>query len=171
MIQKKMNIMNRQEMMTQKKKVKTIVRKVIGRERQKTRVSHVIKKRIGQSCDKDMEITKSYQEVKELMGEIDRGRFLWLFNINYSVDGRKFTLPEHLSSPPVFSRVRVTRSLVLCVCFVDRCLYFFFQPLCCLLRYTDSDFPFGIFKLFLWRLFFMTYSVVMKGVGNNRESR
>jgi hypothetical protein len=41
-----------------------------------------------------------------------------------SVDGRKFTLPGHLSSPPVFSRVRVTRSLVLCVCFVDRCLSF-----------------------------------------------
>ena len=44
------------------------------------------------------------------------------------------TLPEHLSSPPVFSGVRVTRSLVLCVCFVDRCfvlLYFFFWPLCC----------------------------------------
>ena len=33
--------------------------------------------------------------------------------------------PKHLSSPPVFSEVRVTRSLVLCVCFVDRCLYFF----------------------------------------------
>ena len=32
------------------------------------------------------------------------------------------TLPEHLSSPMVFSRVRVVRSLVLCVCFVDRCL-------------------------------------------------
>ena len=32
------------------------------------------------------------------------------------------TLPEHLSSPPVFSGVRVTRSLVLCVCFVDRYL-------------------------------------------------
>jgi hypothetical protein len=42
------------------------------------------------------------------------------------------TLPEHLSSPPVFSAVRVTRSLVLCVCFVDRCLYFLFWPLCCL---------------------------------------
>ena len=26
--------------------------------------------------------------------------------------------------------IRVTRSLVLCVCFVDRCLYFFFWPLC-----------------------------------------
>jgi hypothetical protein len=34
------------------------------------------------------------------------------------------TLPEHLSSPPVFSEVCVTRSLVLCICFVDRCLYF-----------------------------------------------
>jgi len=34
------------------------------------------------------------------------------------------TLPEHLSSPPIFSGVRVTRSLVVCVCFVDRCLSF-----------------------------------------------
>ena len=34
------------------------------------------------------------------------------------------TLPEHLSSTPVFSGVRVTRSLVLYVCFVDRCLSF-----------------------------------------------
>ena len=32
------------------------------------------------------------------------------------------TLCEHLSSPLVFSGVRVTRSLVLYVCFVDRCL-------------------------------------------------
>ena len=34
------------------------------------------------------------------------------------------TLPEHLSSSPVFSGVRVTRSLVLYVCFVDCCLSF-----------------------------------------------
>ena len=34
------------------------------------------------------------------------------------------TLPEHMSSHPVFSDVRVTRSLVLYVCFVDRCLSF-----------------------------------------------
>ena len=34
------------------------------------------------------------------------------------------TLPVHLSSRPVFSGVRVTRSLVLYVCFVDRCLSF-----------------------------------------------
>jgi hypothetical protein len=41
-------------------------------------------------------------------------------------------LPEHLNSPLFFSGVRVTRSLVLCVCFVDHCLYFFFWPLSCL---------------------------------------
>ena len=34
------------------------------------------------------------------------------------------TLSDHMSSPPVFSGVRVARSLVLCVCFVDRCLSF-----------------------------------------------
>jgi hypothetical protein len=34
------------------------------------------------------------------------------------------TLPEHLSSPPVYSGVRFTRSLVLYVCFVDHCLSF-----------------------------------------------
>jgi hypothetical protein len=90
----------------------------------------------------------------------------------------------------IFSGVRVTRSLVLCVCFLDRCLFFCtfsFWPLCCLfffdlrilitplisfghcvvcssiyvfwlplwyivaivlsvlLRFTDSDYPFGIF--------------------------
>jgi hypothetical protein len=33
-------------------------------------------------------------------------------------------LSGHLSSPPVFSGVRVTRSFVLYVCFVDRCLSF-----------------------------------------------
>ena len=51
------------------------------------------------------------------------------------------TLPEHPSSPPVFGGVRVARSLVLFVCFGDRCLSFFFWPSCCpvVLRFTDSD--------------------------------
>ena len=40
------------------------------------------------------------------------------------LDQELLTLPEHLSSPPVCSGVRVTRSLVLYVCFVDRCLSF-----------------------------------------------
>ena len=38
---------------------------------------------------------------------------------------------------PAFSRVRVTSSLVLCLCFVSSVLLF-----------TASDYPFGIFKLF-----------------------
>jgi hypothetical protein len=45
------------------------------------------------------------------------------------------TLTENLSSPSVFSGVRVTRSLVLCVRFVDRYLSFWsfiLWPLCCL---------------------------------------
>jgi hypothetical protein len=60
------------------------------------------------------------------------------------------TLPEHLRSPPDFSGVRVTRSLVLYACFVDRSLSFVLFlldiVLSILLRYTDSDYPFGILK-------------------------
>ena len=48
------------------------------------------------------------------------------------VEQELLTISEHLSSPPVFSWVRVTRFLVLYVCFVDRCLCFFCWPLCCL---------------------------------------
>jgi hypothetical protein len=40
------------------------------------------------------------------------------------VEQELLTLPEHLRSPLVFSEVPVTRSLVLYVCFVDRCLSF-----------------------------------------------
>jgi hypothetical protein len=51
--------------------------------------------------------------------------------------------------------VRVTLSLVLFVCFVDRCLSFdlFIVAivLSVLLLYTDSDYTFDILKLFLQR--------------------
>jgi hypothetical protein len=40
------------------------------------------------------------------------------------VEQELLTLHEHMSSTLVCSWVRVTRSLVLYVCFVDRCLYF-----------------------------------------------
>ena len=48
------------------------------------------------------------------------------------VEQERPTLPEHMSSSSRFSGVRVTRYLVLCVCFVDRYLSFFLWPLCCL---------------------------------------
>ena len=61
------------------------------------------------------------------------------------------TIPEHLGSPPVYSGVRVTRSLVLCACFVDHCLSFctfsFDHCVVCSSIY-DSDYLLGIFKLF-----------------------
>jgi hypothetical protein len=52
---------------------------------------------------------------------------------------------------PIFSGVRVTRSLILCVWFEDRCLSFCtfsVATVLSVLRYTDSDYPFDIFKLF-----------------------
>jgi len=61
------------------------------------------------------------------------------------VEQELLTLPEHLSSPPVFSGVRVTRYLVLCVMF-SRLLFVLFLliiVLFVLLQCTDSDDPFG----------------------------
>ena len=51
------------------------------------------------------------------------------------VEQELITLLEHLSSPPIFNGIHFTRSLVLCVCFVERCLSFFFWPLCCLFSF------------------------------------
>ena len=71
----------------------------------------------------------------------------------YLVEQELPTLPENLRSPQFSSGVRVTRSLVLCVCCVDRCFSFctfsFGIVLSVLLRYTDYNCPFDIFKLFL----------------------
>jgi len=52
-----------------------------------------------------------------------------------ATSGAGITLPEHMSSLPHFSGVRVARSLAICVVFC-RSLFvlfsFFFWPLCCL---------------------------------------
>jgi hypothetical protein len=52
------------------------------------------------------------------------------------VEQELLTLLEHMSSPPDFSGVRVTRSLVLCSCFRSLfvLLSIFFWPLCCFAR-------------------------------------
>jgi hypothetical protein len=68
------------------------------------------------------------------------------------VEQELLTRPEYLSSPLVFSGVRVTRFLVLCVMFCRSffVLLFFFLLAIVLsvLRFTDSEYPFGLFKLF-----------------------
>jgi hypothetical protein len=52
-------------------------------------------------------------------------RFVTRLTLRVSLVERELlTLPEHLSSPPVYIGVRVTRSFVLYVCFVGRCLSF-----------------------------------------------
>ena len=68
------------------------------------------------------------------------------------VEQKMPTLPEYLSSPSVISGVRVTQPLVLCVrfclsLFVPLSFFLLAIVLSVLLRYTDSDHPFGIFKL------------------------
>jgi hypothetical protein len=70
------------------------------------------------------------------------------------VEQELLTLPEHMSSTPVLNVVHGIRSLALYVCLTDRCLSFcafFFLAimLSVLLRYTNSDYSFGIFKLFI----------------------
>ena len=58
------------------------------------------------------------------------------------------TLQEHLRSPPVFSGVRVARTLVFCVVF-SRSLFvpFLLGLALSVLWFTDCDYPVGIFKL------------------------
>jgi hypothetical protein len=66
------------------------------------------------------------------------------------VEQEPLTLLEHLNSPRVFSGVRVTWSYFICM--LCRSLFVHFILVIVLsgpFRYTDSDYPFGIFKLFL----------------------
>jgi hypothetical protein len=74
----------------------------------------------------------------------------FLINLLQKLYGSHVTMQTNI--PTVLGGVRVTRSLVACVCVVDRCLSFctFSFVHCILLQFTDSDYIFGIFKLFLY---------------------
>jgi hypothetical protein len=90
------------------------------------------------------------------------------------VEKELHTLPGHLSSSPVFSGVRVTRSLVLCVllCRSLFVLLFFFLlsfflltiMLSVLLRFMDSDYSIGIDMFFIKHILM---SMTCKCVGGN----
>jgi hypothetical protein len=66
------------------------------------------------------------------------------------VEQEHLILPEYLNWLPVFSGVRVARSLVFYVMFCRSMFVLFLLAivLSVLLRFTFSDYPFGIFKLF-----------------------
>ena len=88
------------------------------------------------------------------------------------VEQEQLTLPQHLSLPPVLSGVRVTRSLLLCVCFVDLFVLFLLDiVLSVLLRYTDSDYPFGIFKLFQLTIIIIStvHTTILLAIDRTRE--
>ena len=85
------------------------------------------------------------------------------------------TLPQHMSPSPVFSGVRVTRSLVLYmyVLQIVVCPFVLFLlaiVLSVLLRQTDSDYHFGIFKLFL-QLFKALFHINLVLQYQNTESK
>ena len=83
--------------------------------------------------------------------------FLWDFCFCFSF--YLITLLEHLSSSPVFSGVRIARSIVLCI-MLCRSLFVFLSFGHCVLRIMASDYPFGIFKLSLF--FFISGGKILK---------
>ena len=59
------------------------------------------------------------------------------------------TLPGNMNSRPVFSGVRVAQSLVFCVVYCGSLFVIFFLVIAFyFLRFTASNYPFGIVKLF-----------------------
>ena len=100
-------------------------------------------RRICSICRERFPVLSSFMTYICIIGFVTR--LTWWVPL---VDQERLALPKYLTSLPEFSGVRVTRSLVLCVCFVDRCLSIV------LLLFTDSAYPIGIFKLFL------TYSTI-----------
>jgi hypothetical protein len=60
------------------------------------------------------------------------------------------TLPEYMSSLPVFSWIRVARSSVFCVMLCRTLIVHFpLASVLSVLRYTASDYLFGIYKFLL----------------------
>ena len=73
------------------------------------------------------------------------------------VEQELLTLLEHLTSHTVFCEVHIFPSLVLCAMFllivVCTFLPFLFTIVLTVLWFTDSDYTFGIFKLFLYDMY------------------
>jgi hypothetical protein len=89
-----------------------------------------------------------YSRVNDILYSLALSLFNYLSNMTGASSWTGTTpLPKHMSSPPVFSGVHVTRSLVLYVMFCRSLFVLFLLPIVLnvLLLFTDSDYPFGIF--------------------------
>ena len=82
-------------------------------------------------------------------------------NTTGASSGERITYPSQWPEfSATFSGLRVTRSLVLCVCLVDRCLSFFFWPLCCL-SFFDLRFFVTPFLLIISLLVFVNFQFLI----------
>ena len=75
-------------------------------------------------CAFQIFLDRIYPNNIEIKNTADSGFVTRLTRRVQLVEQELLTHPEHLSLPPVFSGICATRSLVLYVCFVDRCLSF-----------------------------------------------
>ena len=81
------------------------------------------------------------------------------------VESELLTLPRNPRSPSVFSQVPVAQSLVFCVVF---CISLFVPfPIVFVLRFTASDYQFGIFKLSLHPM--LNYKWISKTLDNSHH--
>ena len=78
------------------------------------------------------------------------------------VEQELLTLLQHLSSSPVFSGIRVTRSLVLYVCFVDRFLSFCTFSFCHCVVCSSSIYRFWLPLWYLQDLLLHFYRLTIK---------
>jgi len=87
------------------------------------------------------------------------------YNLNSSLIHRALQTATNSDEVLYRNNIRVTRFLVLCVCFVDRCLSFctfsFGHCVVCYSSNTDSDYPFVIFKLFLQICFYLPHNIFL----------
>ena len=99
---------------------------------------------VATTCRKHFTVLSSFMTYHGVVTRLTR----WVSLVEQEL----LTFSEHLSSSPVFSGVRVTRSLVLCICFVDRCLSFctfsFGHCVVCSSSLYGFWLPLWIFKLF-----------------------
>ena len=78
-------------------------------------------------------VNKTQKRKEDMIATTTNGTYTWS-SVTHLMEQELLTLPEHLSSSPVFSGVRVTRSCFMYIfcrsLFVPLC--FFFWPVCCL---------------------------------------
>ena len=116
-------------------------------------LKYVITPRINSTIYKDKTEMKERNRNTDHHSWLISGFVTRLIRLVPLVEQKLPTLPEHLSSPPVFSGVLLLDLyFYVYALWIVFCLYVLFLlaiVLSVLFRFTDCDYPYGIFKLFL----------------------